>query len=57
MTIVSVFDRYNIVSDDDLKEAAPKQQAYMDSQAGTEMVTKRLHSGQNVVVLEKQANG
>src|SRR5512139_384657 len=40
----SVFDRYNIVSDQDLREAARKQQAYLDSQSGIEMVTKWLHS-------------
>jgi hypothetical protein len=28
----SVFDRYNIVSDDDLREVAKKQQAYIDRQ-------------------------
>ena len=29
----SVFDRYNIVSDDDLREVARKQQAYLDRQS------------------------
>lgn len=53
----SVFDRYNIVSDNDLKEAARKQQIYLDSQIGIEMVTKRLHSDENVVYLERQVSG
>ena len=52
----AVFDRYNIVSDHDLREAAMKQQAYLNSQAVTEMVTKRLHSGERVISLERTAN-
>lgn len=36
----SIFDRYNIVSEQDLREAAIKQQAYINSQESSQMVTK-----------------
>ena len=35
----SVFDRYNIVSDTDLKLAAAKQENYLQAQMGTKTVT------------------
>jgi hypothetical protein len=35
----SVFGRYNIVSDADLKLAAQKQQVYLESQVVTDMLT------------------
>ena len=35
----TVFDRYNIVNADDLKRAAAKQEAYLESQAVTKTVT------------------
>jgi hypothetical protein len=34
-----VFDRYNIVSDTDLKQAAQKQQNYLETQMGTVLGT------------------
>jgi integrase len=37
----SVFDRYNIVSDTDLKIAASKQEAYLETQMGTILGTIR----------------
>jgi len=40
----SIFDRYNIVSDQDLREAAKRQQAFMESHGDPGMVTKRLQS-------------
>ena len=36
----NVFDRYNIVSDQDLRDAAQKKQAYFESQDGV-LVTPR----------------
>ena len=38
----SVFDRYNIVSDTDLKEAAAKREAYQRLQTGT--ISRTIHN-------------
>lgn len=36
---ITAFDRYNIVSQEDLREAARKQQAYLGSQNSYNLVT------------------
>jgi len=41
----SVFDRYNIVNDSDLKMAAAMQEKYLESQKGTNTVTVTLFEG------------
>ncbi len=51
----SIFDRYNIVSLQDLKEAALKQQAYLNSKNEPEMVTKWLHSEAKVISMKGKA--
>jgi len=38
-----VFDRYDIVSDQDLKDAASKQQAYLQNQGSSENYELRGH--------------
>ncbi len=42
----SVFDRYNIVNDADLKMAAAKQEKYLESQKGTDIGTIDIFGGQ-----------
>ena len=53
----SVLDRYNILNDQDLKEAALKQQAFMDSKGVTEkMVTKTVTISDQAVSFNAQVN-
>ncbi len=49
-----VFDRYHIVSDEDLKEAARRQQTFIESQSLTETVTKSLHSAKKIAFFKRR---
>ncbi len=50
----SVFDRYNIVSDEDLREAAKKHQAYLDRQAVSP--TEAVEKGQLIPLKQVQSD-
>jgi hypothetical protein len=50
----SVFDRYNIVNDEDLKMAMLKQEEYLRSQMGTK--TGTIHSIDEKVKKEQPSN-
>ncbi len=49
----AVFDRYNIVSDEDLKAATRKQAEYLDSQAGTDGSSRIISGGAKIDAFAK----
>jgi integrase len=53
----SIFDRYNIISDQDLKEAARKQQEYINLQTSRGDGYKMVTFGEKLTYMEKQVNG
>jgi hypothetical protein len=50
----SVFDRYNIVSDEDLKKAARKQEIYLNSQGSVENGYSLVTIGAKMANFERQ---
>ena len=53
----SVFDRYELVSGQDLKEAARKQKEHINSLASESDGYKMVTFGDKLAYVEKQANG
>jgi len=53
----SVFDRYELVSDQDLKEAARKRKEHINSLASEGDGYKMVRFGDKLAYVEKQANG